>query len=331
MESMRTPSAPASASPPVAATSHTPGTRAAGISGMSLAVAMLMSGTIGYLVRESGASPAVAVLARCVIGGGALLAVVLMRAAWRRQLRACLCSRAGLLIALSGMLLTGNWLLLFTAFAHLSVGVATVIFHVEPFLLVILGAVLLGERLTRRTLALISVGFGGLVLVAQPWSGAGPSGSSGVGIALALAAALLYALSIILVRRVQARTQVRPHPLVLVVIQLAAGALVALPFLGGPAPAVGSLSWGHLLVLGLVDTAGLYVLVYASYPALSTAWIGVLAFVYPAAAVVVDLLAYGTRISPMQALGFLAIAAAGIGQAVSGRGPQDAAARRMGR
>lgn len=191
-------------------------------------------------------------------------------------------------------------------------------FHVEPFLLIGLGALLLGDRMTGRTVAWAGLGFAGIVLVAQPWT-AQPGELRGtlIGIGLTLAAALLYAASIITVRRTQAATDNAPSPLIITTGQLITGALVTLPALALVPHEITPTGWGHIAVLGLVNTALMYIVIYAAYPHLDTATIGVLSFIYPAAAVIVDYLAYGILITAPQLLGFAAVAGAGIGQVLT--------------
>ncbi|TQO20642.1 threonine/homoserine efflux transporter RhtA [Rhodoglobus vestalii] len=285
-----------------------------------LTAGMIMSGTIGYFVVESGAPPAVVVFWRCVIGATGLLAVISVRSSTRKELLHAVTSRVGLAIAGSGALLVLNWILIFTAYDYLSIGVSTVIFHIEPFILIALGALFLREKFNRRTLAWFGLGFLGIVLVAKPWAANGENVHSLlIGVSLTLVAATLYAASIIVVRHQQARRQAAPSPLVIITIQLIAGAIVTSPALVLSPHQVTSSGWIHLLVLGLVNTALMYLIIYAAYPRLGTATIGVLAFIYPAAAVVVDLIAYGSPITGLQILGFGAITAAGIGQILTER------------
>lgn len=300
---------------------HTDRSRGVTTSVFLLVVGMMMSGTIGYFVVESAVAPAVVVFWRCVIGAVGLLVVIAVRARTRRDLRRVVTSTVGLAVAASGALLVLNWILIFTAYSYLSIGVATVIFHVEPFILIALGALFLREHLTRRTLAWAGLGFLGIVLVAKPWTvGAGNVGELLLGVALTLSAAVLYAGSIVVVRRQQARAHAAPSPLVIIAIQLTAGAIITSPSLVLVPHQVTGAGWGHLFVLGLINTALMYVIIYAAYPRLGTATIGVLAFVYPAAAVVVDLVAFGTPITAAQLVGFVAIVGAGSGQVVTGRG-----------
>lgn len=290
------------------------------IPALLLSLGMIMSGTIGYFVVESAVPPVVVVFWRCTLGAAALLLVIAVQRGPRLQLLRIVTTRTGLAVALSGVLLVANWVLIFTAYEQLSIGVATIVFHVEPFLLIGLGALFLGDRITARTFIWAALGFGGIVLVAQPWTAEpGQLRDQLISVGLTLTAAALYAGSIIVVRRVQARTDEPPSPLVITAGQLVVGALVTAPALALVPHDITEAGWGHLAVLGLINTALMYLIIYASYPHLDTATIGVLAFIYPAAAVVVDLIAYGIAITVLQLLGFAAITVAGLGQAVTNR------------
>jgi drug/metabolite transporter (DMT)-like permease len=75
-------------------------------------------------------------------------------------------------------------------------------------------------------------------------------------------------------------------------------------------------AWASLATLGIVHTGVMYMLLYSAIQKLPTALTGALSFVYPIAAIFVDWLAFGHRLSPLQWLGVVAIllAAAGMQQ-----------------
>ena len=67
-------------------------------------------------------------------------------------------------------------------------------------------------------------------------------------------------------------------------------------------PAWGS-TWGWLVGLGVIHTGLAYVVLYAGMARLGTGRIALLQFVYPAAAVLVDWLAYGRALTALQMAG----------------------------
>ncbi len=54
-----------------------------------------------------------------------------------------------------------NWLLLFAAYSRISIGMATVVYNTQPFMLVLMGMVL-GERVSAVKWGWLLLAFGGL-------------------------------------------------------------------------------------------------------------------------------------------------------------------------
>ncbi|WP_329421474.1 DMT family transporter [Streptomyces sp. NBC_01268] len=278
---------------------------------VELTLAMVLSGTLGVFVVESGASPFTVVFFRCVFG-----AVALGVYSWVRGLftgHGFTPGKVGL-AALGGAMIVFNWVLLFEAYEATSISFATVVYHTQPFFLVLLGAVVLRERISGAKLGWLGVAFAGLVLV----SGVRPGDTASVkGLGFALGAAVLYALSTVVTKRISG---VRPHLVALV--QVAVGIPLLLPFADlGEAARLGG-GWGWLAGLGLLHTGVMYVLMYAAYAKLPTARIAVLAFTYPAVAMLVDWLVYGHHIGLVQAVGvpLIVLAALRVNRAPRGTG-----------
>ncbi|MDT0466044.1 DMT family transporter [Streptomyces gibsoniae] len=262
-----------------------------------LTTAMVLSGTLGVFVVESGASPFDVVFFRVLFGALALGTYVVARG-WLRGHG--FTPRTLGLAVLGGVFIVFNWVLLFEAYRNTSISVATVVYHTQPFYVVLLGALLFRERLTAAKVGWVAVAFAGLILV----SGVTPrdlanGGSYLLGVGQALLAALLYGLSTLVTKRI---TGVRPHLIALV--QVLVGIPLLLPFadFGAMLPQA-AVDWGWLVGLGVIHTGLMYVLMYAAYAELPTAKIAVLAFVYPAVAMVMDWAVYGHHIGPVQALG----------------------------
>ncbi|MFC3351921.1 DMT family transporter [Streptomyces echinoruber] len=270
-----------------------------------LTAAMALSGTLGVFVVESGASPFNVVFFRVLFGALALGAYVTARG-WLRDHG--FTPRTLGLAALGGVFIVLNWVLLFSSYRSTSISVATVVYHTQPFYVVLLGALLFRERLTAATVGWIGVAFAGLVLVSGVTPGELAHGGTYVtGIGQALLAALLYGLSTLVTKRV---TGVRPHLIALV--QVLVGIPLLLPFADFAAMRGTGAGWGWLVGLGVVHTGLMYVLMYAAYARLPTAKIAVLAFVYPVVAMVMDWAVYGHHIGPVQALGVPLIAVASL-------------------
>lgn len=276
---------------------------------LEMIVAMLISGTIGWFVLVSGQPVLEVVFWRCLFGAGTLLLIC----AAMGFLKPGILTRATFLMALaSGVAIVGNWVLLFASYSRASIAIGTAVYNVQPFMLVGLAAIFLGEKITVPKVTWLSLAFlGMLAIVSAHGSGQAGAGSYLLGIALALGAAFLYAVAALIVKRL---SDTPPHLIALV--QVITGVLLLAPWVGlgglpGELPAQAS-----LVTLGIVHTGLMYVLLYSAIQRLPTALTGALSFIYPVAAILVDWFAFGHRLTPLQWLGVAAIllAAAGMQQ-----------------
>ena len=269
--------------------------------------AMALSGTIGAVVLESGASAPVVAFMRCLVGG-LLLVLWSVARGWLQVWRP---TRRDLALAvLGGVFLVGNWVLLFASYALSSISVSTVVYHTQPLILVGLAAAFLGEKISKNHLVRAGIAFGGVVLISLSAHGEDGKPVQLAGIGLALGAALLYAGASFVAKQLK---HIRPH--LLAAVQLAVGAVLLAPvLLVMPLPSTTSgLLW--LILLGTVHTALMYVLIYAGIGKLPTTTVALLSYLYPVVAVLVDIAFYGHRPSWFEALGMLAVLAAAIAPA----------------
>ena len=283
---------------------------------LEMVAAMLISGTIGWLVLLSGQAVLDVVFWRCVFGAATLLLICARMGFLRRGL---LNRHTFALIVLSGVAIVANWVLLFASYSRASIAIGTAVYNVQPFILLGLAALFLGERITLHKLAWLAVSFVGMLAIVSAHHGQGESGSEYLlGIALALSAALMYAVAVLIIKRLRG---IPPHLIAL--IQVSTGALLLAPVANFSELPAGTQAWGALLTLGVVHTGLMYVLLYGAIQKLPTALIGALSFIYPIAAIFVDWFAFGHRLQPLQWVGVAAIllAAAGIqlGWRVGGR------------
>lgn len=272
---------------------------------VQMILAMTISGTVGWPVLVLGQPPATVVFWRCAFGALAMLATC----AALGQLKQGAINRRQLAFAiLGGIALVLNWTLLFAAYQHASIAVATVTYHVQPFMLVALGALLFGEKLTADRLGWLLLAFAGMVLIVAGRQNGGSGDGYLLGVALALGAALMYAIAAAIVKQLAALP-----PQLIVLIQLTVGALAQAPFAGLATPPAAPLDWLLLATLGLVHTGLMSTLLYGAIQKIPTALVGALSFIYPAVAIVVDWAVFGHRLSLLQLLGTLAILGAAAG------------------
>ncbi|MFM0414217.1 DMT family transporter [Paraburkholderia aromaticivorans] len=272
-----------------------------------MTMAMLMSGTIGWLVVSSQQGPFNVVFFRCIFGGATLALVCAVLGLFRRQLFSW--KMLGLAL-LGGAAIVINWVLLFAAYSRASISMATAVYNTQPFMLVALGALVFRERITPSTVVWLVVAFIGLVFAVrvEPAVLAVP-GQYLVGVAYAVGAAAMYAVSSIITKRLKGTP---PHLIAL--IQVSLGVLMLAPLVRFDALPTNAVQWLELVVLGIVNTGLMYVLLYGAIQKLPTSMTGALSFIYPVVAIIVDRVAFGQTLAWIQVLGALLIllAAAGV-------------------
>ncbi len=270
-----------------------------------MTAAMIISGTIGWFVVFAGQPVLDVVFWRCLIGAPVLLAVC----AALGLLRGSLTPRLLAFAALGGVAIVLNWLLLFAAYPRASIAIATAVYNTQPFILVGLGALFLGERLTATKLSWLGLAFAGMLLIVQARPNAGYVGSDYLGgILLALGAAFFYALAALVAKKLKGTP---PHLIAL--IQVCVGILMLAPFASLTQLPDDVASWSALITLGVVHTGLMYILLYGAIQKLPTHLTGALSFIYPVVAILVDYLAFDHRLQPSQLVGIAAILLAAAG------------------
>jgi len=260
----------------------------------------LLLGTLGIFVEEAGADPLTAVWFRCAFGA---LTLLLWGAARGRLAELRLRGR-GLLVAIAaGVLMIANWALFFGAIERTSIGVATIVFHVQPLWVMAFGAWWLREPVSKGQVGAAFAALLGLVLATGLLDG----GSFGAvhahetylwGLAMCLGGSLSYA-GVTLIARMSRWVS----SFALAWWQCFVGVLLLAWWpLSQGWPTVGP-AWAWLAGLGVIHTGLAYVILYAGMARLPTGRIAVLQFVYPAAAVLVDWAVYGRVLSLTQISG----------------------------
>lgn len=274
---------------------------------LGMASAQMLLGTLGVCVLESNADPLSVTFYRCVIGGLVLALYSAMRGNLSGVLR--LPPRVLGLAFTSGLLMVGNWVLFFTAMQHIGIAVATIVFHVQPFMVVLIGAFVFRERLHAATLLWIAVALIGLAFATGSSEGQTTADASWLlGICCALGGAFLYSIVTIIAKGLTGIT----GPQLAFVQCLCGIVLLALAVPAGPLK-VSPVQWGWFAVIGVVHTGAVYMLLYNALPKLPTPLAAVLLFLYPATAIVVDALVYGHRLGLAQYAGVGCILIASLG------------------
>ena len=213
----------------------------------------LVFGTIGVFRRYIPVSSAFLSFTRGILGGLFVMAYTRItdkgsvRSIPRRQL---------LWLIISGAVMGVNWMLLFEAYNHTTVAIATLCYYMQPTILIMLSPVLFREKLTRKKALCAAVAVIGMVLV------------SGV---------------IIINKKL---TGLDPYPKTMV--QLLSAGITMVPYMlltnsfdafpSDPKALI------PLLIVGLVHTGITYVIYFGSMEHLRTQTVAILGYIDPVSA-----------------------------------------------
>ena len=275
-------------------------TSARGGQGLLILAGMIL-GTIGIFVEEAQQPALVIVWYRCLFGALALLLWGLASG----RLSSLRSPVAGLLFALgSGVLMVANWALFFAAISRTSIAVATVVFHIQPFLVMIFGLWFLHEKISLKQWLATLLALCGLLLTTGIFSDGLSTGVLSrdylTGIALCLVAAICYAGV-----TVMASVQKYMNSYALAWWQCLVGAVLLswIPLVYGWPTDLSA--WPWLIGIGTIHSGLAYVILFAGMARLSLNQIALLQFVYPLTAVIVDWAVYERMLDPLQICGVI--------------------------
>jgi drug/metabolite transporter (DMT)-like permease len=261
----------------------------------------VLLGTLGVFVEEAGQHPLTTVWYRCAFGA---LALLLWGAATGRLGELRLRGAALVAALAASALMVANWALFFGAIDRTSIGVATVVFHVQPIWVMAFGAWWLREAVSLRQAGAALVALAGLTLATGLIDGTASEATITAsyvwGLVMCLGGSLSYAAVTLIAKLARGVSS-----FALATYQCLVGAVVLAwwpLWHGWPAAGV---TWAWLAGLGVIHTGLAYVVLYAGMARLPAARIALLQFVYPAAAVLMDWLVYGRTLSALQFTGVL--------------------------
>lgn len=262
-----------------------------------MAASMTIFGTLGLFVRYIPISSGALALCRAVLAAGLIGLGLLLTG---QSIPFSAIRREFPLLLLSGAALGINWMLLFEAYRHTTVTVATLCYYFAPVIVTAVCPVLFRERLTAKQLVCFGFSTAGLILITL--SG-GSSGSGGIrGILFGLAAACFYAAVVLLNKYIQ-----NVSGLPRTFLQFLAASAVMIPYVmltGGLELAeLDSTGWANLLIVGLVHTGLAYCLYFSALRDIPGQKAAILSYIDPLVAVIISVTALGEPLTGLQLLG----------------------------
>lgn len=241
---------------------------------------MLIFGTIGIFRRSIPLPSAFLAFSRGILGGLFLLAFLKLK---RKKTEEKLPAHTVLWLAVSGAVMGVNWILLFEAYNHTTVAVATLCYYMQPTIVVLLSPVIFREKLTLRKGVCAAVAVAGMVLVSGVIDGGSPQAGDPQGVLFGLGAAVCYAAVVIMNKKITGVEAFQKTK-----IQLLSAGIVMIPYLlltgGFSVEGVSALTVILLFTVGLVHTGIAYVLYFGSLDGLKAQSAAIFSYIDPVAA-----------------------------------------------
>ena len=284
-----------------------------------LIVSMLIFGTIGVFRRYIPLPSAFLAFARGILGGLFLLVFTRVRG---KSVTRRLSPHLLLRLALTGAMIGFNWMLLFEAYNHTTVAVATLCYYMQPTIVILLSPIVFREKLTGRKMACALISIVGMVLISGVVGSDGSRPQDPLGIFLGLGAAALYAGVVILNKKIRGADAGERTT-----VQLLAAGIVMLPYLlltdgfTGITCTVSTLFL--VLVMGIVHTGAAYALYFGSMEGLTVQSIAVLSYIDPVSALLFSALLLKEPLTWMHMIGACLIIGAAMISEMGQRNKQN--------
>ena len=269
---------------------------------------MLIFGTVGVVRRFIPLPSELLAFSRGILGGLFLLVFVRVR---KRAAGAKLPPRILLRLVITGVMIGINWILLFEAYNHTTVAVATLCYYMEPTIVVLLSPIIFHERLTGKKAACAAISIIGMILVSGVIGDGSAQSGNLRGVLLGLGAAVFYSAVVILNKKTPGIDAYQRTTVLL----LCAG-LVMLPYLllTGGFRVEGSSAGALILlfVLGIVHTGIAYTMYFGSMERLRVQTIAVFSYIDPVSAVLFSAILLREPLSPQNIIGAVLIIGAAV-------------------
>jgi RarD protein len=265
---------------------------------LKIIFSMAIFGTLSIFVRNVPLSSAEIALFRAVIAS--VIIIIFYLVSGKRILFSDI-KKDLLALFVSGAALGFNWILLFQAYKHTTVSIATLSYYFAPVIVIVACPILFKEKLTIKQIVCFTMATIGLILVIGV-SGAEKSGSNLIGIGFGLGAAVLYATVVLFNKFIKNVAGIDKT-----LIQFFAAIIVLTPYVlattGIHICDLDKIGLLNLLILGIVHTGICYCLYFSSLNDLRGQEASILSYIDPLVAIIVSVTILGESILLMQIIG----------------------------
>ncbi len=263
-----------------------------------LIISMTVFGTLGLFVRNITVSSGELALYRAVL---AALLIAGYLVVTKQKIPFKDIKKEIPLLLLSGIAMGFNWILLFEAYKHTTVSVATLSYYFAPVIVTLVCPILFKEKMGAKQWICFGMSTLGIVLI----TGLGDlsTGSNHfIGILFGLGAACLYATVILLNKFIKNVAGIHRT-----FLQFLAAILVLVPYValtsGVTLSTLSGTGWICLLTVGIIHTGVTYCLYFSSLKELPGQKAAILSYIDPLVAVLVSVLLLGESMTLLQIVG----------------------------
>ncbi len=259
---------------------------------------MLIFGTIGIFRRHISLPSGFLIFARGMLGGLSVLLFVKLKGSKVFQ---SIDMRSLVWLIITGVLLGGEWIMLFEAYNLTTVSIAALCNYMQPIIVLLLSPVIFKERLTAKKLICGGIAVAGMVLVSGVTEGGAIAGNHIKGVLLGLGSALLYAMFVIMNKKI---ANIDPYTKTVIQMFSVAGVMIPYFVLSGDLDKIefNPLTVMLVLVIGIVHTGFAYVLYFRGMERLKAQTVAMLSYIDPISALFFSALILNESLS---AAGFL--------------------------
>lgn len=279
---------------------------------VKILTSMAIFGTVGIFVRFIPMASAAIAFCRGVLG---CIFLLLLMAATGKKISVGDIKKNLWVLAISGAAIGINWILLFEAYRHTTVAIATICYYLAPAF-VTLGSPLVGEKLTAKKLGCIGVAMVGMVFVSGVLQGS--QNGSLLGVLLGVGAAVFYASVILLNKKL---SPIGAYDKTL--CQLGAASIVVAPYIllsGAISFAeMSALGWVMLAVVGIVHTGIAYALYFGGIRDVNAQTAAILSYLDPVLSIILSALILREQLDVFSILGAVLILGSALYSELPGR------------
>ena len=261
--------------------------------------AVLLYGTIGYFLHYVDAASEFVVMCRGLIGSIFIFVVMIIR----KQLPDIQAIKKNLfMLVLSGVALGLNWIFLFAGYRY-AVAITSLINYLAPMMVVVISALYLKEKLTKKQLICLALSLLGIILVSGLFDG---EISADIHcFVYGFLAAIGFVVLVLCNRKIH-----DIKPLDKTVVQLFASFLTVLPFVLINHSIPEHLDVNSMLIvcmLGVVHTGIAYILYFSSIDTLPVSEVAIVGYLEPVLSILTGAIIFDEKVTVFGGIGALLI------------------------